>query len=462
MDSITIGAYNMSWLSGDSKNPLPPVPYSGPGWTEYAWLRYVYSSEPSIEKRIEVDQTIPIDEISVRCRYWFKALDNLKKFIIKKNPGFISLLEMNVNTTDTDADTVKNVYVDFDKNQQTGVPTTFKKDDATPWKTVDKSVGTNAISIMLQEVNRTTTTTNYKLLCGQVLSFGLWVGICIIYDETQVGMITHTMIVDNPSQAGRPLLMAYTNKNYLLAAMHGAQNPGFSKNENDEFNIDIRTKNQNFFKTKSLEFLGSINKTEEIEQVFLAGDFNDRYNAIQSIELELVNVPEIKFDGPAPRTAAPNWDSAGDLTTISDDKYFKTSDIEGITYYTNIKDPRDEAKKGMQLDLEHASSDNYLYSGDKVFGKTPIEDPTIKKFDDENEDAYIVIDGKRVSIASDHPLVYGIFGIVKDTKEETMENTGGRRSRRHNRRSKRRRTHKRRSNKKRRTHKRRKNKKTRR
>jgi hypothetical protein len=88
MDSITIGAYNMSWLSGDSKNSLPPVPHSGPGWTEYAWLRYLYSLDISGQVPISVNQPILVNEpispdvIGVRCRYWFNALANLKKFII--------------------------------------------------------------------------------------------------------------------------------------------------------------------------------------------------------------------------------------------------------------------------------------------------------------------------------------------------------------------------------------------
>jgi len=354
---MVIGTYNMSWFSGDSTKPVPVAPYSGNMGpiSEYSWLRYLFDADANI-----VDE-VSINDVNVRCKYWLNALNHLNNFINEKTPAMVGLQEMNVNT---DAN-VKS-YSENETKQQ-----------------VDSVVGTKAVETMLNMINENKQT-NYKLLCGEIYTtFKTYVGICIIYDETQVGEITEQKILDNPKQSGRPLLMAKTNKNYILVNMHGAQDGKLGKNEGNAFNEFIIETSKNWAETKISEFIGS---DATPKNIFIVGDLNDRYDAITSFN---INGIECKYSGMAPVTGCPNWNSAG-VEELQ-------NTVDGNNTYKTCTFVPEGGDINIALDEHHAKINNYLYRGDKCFcqnGSNIIVYPTRNLTD------------KGVSKCSDHEVAY--------------------------------------------------------
>jgi len=370
-----IGTYNMSWFSGDSTKPIPIASYNmqyGPV-SEYSWLRHLFDVDTKNTQ--EIPAGTDEESVKLRCKYWLNTLENLKNFILENNPAMIGLQEMNINNDD---------YIFLDSRSADKINETMITKEK-----VDDLVGTKAVIKMLNEINNTNGT-QYKLLCGEVYTtFKSYVGICIIYDVNKIGEIVDSKLLDNPKQPGRPLLMAITDKGYLLATMHGAQIGTNTMNINNAFNNDMLNMNKTFLQDSITTFIGD----NPVKNIYVTGDFNDRYDALTEFD---IRDKVVKYDDVSPITGCPNWDSAGTsnlVNTVANSEDYKT-----------CKFVPEGGIKGIALDEEHAKEANYLYKGDKCFsingGKIEIHPSTLSTLG--------------VSVCSDHKLVFQKVPVVSE------------------------------------------------
>jgi hypothetical protein len=285
-------------------------------------------------------------------KFWENAKDNLQKFITEKTPIAIGLQEMNLTTS--------------------------------------SNTGSKAIDAILPS--------NYTQYCDEVQSKvsttganAAKVGISIIWDKIKLGDALRLQIVDNLNQTGfitggRPIIMVLTKKNYLLINMHGAQNPALGTDKK-EFNAYMLTNNRDYLMKKVKEFTGD---RTLVSDIFVMGDFNDRYDAIQNFEFDRIKV---KYNGKSPYSCCHNWDSS-----CIDGRY-KKFDEDGNGYCEDPNPP--PADKKTEIPDEEVKVKNYRYKGDKVFGQTPIGQ--LEMFDSKPEE---------VSSRSDHELVFGTFAML--------------------------------------------------
>ena len=298
-----------------------------------------------------------------RRSYWLNALALLRNFIIEKNPICVGLQEMNITAEESDR-------------------------------------GTDAVKNMLATIDN-----KYKLISGKVVTNDA--GIAIIYDSDRLGDVTHNETFDNINQAngpgpkgGRPIIYAITEKEgkkYLLISMHGAQDGSPPRRLNKDFFNEYMTTNNKEFLEREIPRLVPI---DEMSQVFVMGDFNDRYDAIK--EFKFSDKVTVKYNGRAPKSCCHNWDSS--CPDLADDGV--TSLIEkdfGDDYKTCTVPPvvfdKDTGK--IPLDARGAIK-NYRYAGDKVFGRIPISDIEI----------YKQAERQGISTESDHELVYATFSLA--------------------------------------------------
>lgn len=292
-----------------------------------------------------------------RRSFWNNAKNLLMRFIEQETPSVVGLQEMNM----TDART---------------------------------STGTDAIEEMIKKVNESNGTA-YKVISRNVPANNA--GLTIIYDSVKLGDVNseNIKILDNVNQGGRPLLMALTDKGYLLATVHGAQDPKL-RLDKDAFNSYMVNKNKTFIESAVTEFLQGKSDPKEI---FIMGDFNDRYDGIKEITIRNKTV---KYNGRAPKSCCYNWDSSGTDNDVEVDfgDGYSTSKEPSV-----IKDP----VTGKLTLGDRGAIENYRYAGDKVFGSYPITDMKIFR-----------PDAKKISEESDHELVYAMYND---------ERSGGRRRR---------------------------------
>jgi hypothetical protein len=155
-------------------------------------------------------------------------------------------------------------------------------------------------------------------------------------------------------QTGRPILMVMTDKGYLLINCHAPNHAELSA----KTLADLRAA----LETKVSAFVGG--ETVSKDKVFLMGDFNDRYDALQSVSL---SVGDLKYKGNAPLSCCHNWDSS-----CTDERY-KPLNIAGRTKVGTC-DPKGQPLAGpgarTVMGVE-GNIENYRYYGDKVFGSMP-------------------------------------------------------------------------------------------
>lgn len=201
---------------------------------------------------------------------------------------------------------------------------------------------------------------------------------------------------------GRPVLMVLTENNYLLVSIHGAQDPAKGKNM-EEFNKYMVENNKNFLESEIVKFLDGTTP----KNIFVMGDFNDRYDAIQDIT---VNNMKLTYEGDSPYSCCHNWDSSckQDRFTPFASTQYGTCDVS----VTKVEQTVVDAKLKVKLPEYDGDTANYRYKGDKVFGLNPSADIQI----------YPGSTSIGPSVESDHQLVYASF---MDTSTE-----GGRRRRR--------------------------------
>jgi hypothetical protein len=290
------------------------------------------------------------DKPEERHSYWINAKKLLKTFLEQKNPSAVGLQEMNLTKPDS-------------------------------------NTGTDAINSMLQDP--------YKQISDEIrINEHQAPALTIIYNTEKVGELEGHMIVDNGTNKGRPLLMALTNlkeKYYLLACIHGDQNPTLTSNK-DEFNRYIYNNNVGFLKSNIEEFLATNGvAVDSLAGIFIMGDFNDRYDAITEI---VIGERTLNYNGTAPKSCCYNWDSScpdGENATNLGDGYVTCKVPEKI---------KDESGRKLSLG-DRGAVKNYRYAGDKVFGLNPNSDIVIFS------PQLMGWDG--ISTESDHELVYASF-----------------------------------------------------
>ena len=221
-------------------------------------------------------------------------------------------------------------------------------------------------------------------------------------------------------QTGRPILIAYTTLGYLLVALHGPNQEELSR----KTFIDFRTTIQSLISTFVDELPEGLPKPVN-DKIFIMGDLNDRYDALQTIELTLNGASFLlTYSGKAPLSCCHNWDSS-----CSDARYEILRGLPGRQDRTDIgtcKMPEDGRSyvlsgPGQRFVMgREGDINNYRYYGDKVFGGTPTSD--IEIFRPEAR-VHQREDGGYFSQESDHEMVIATYltrtGI-----------SGGRRSRR--------------------------------
>ena len=304
--------------------------------------------------------------LDARRSFWNNAKNLLMRFIEQETPSVVGLQEMNM----TDART---------------------------------GTGTDAIEEMIKQVNYSNGTV-YKLITRNVPANNA--GLTLIYDSVKLGEVNseNIKILDNINQGGRPLLMALTDKGYLLATVHGAQDPKL-RLDKDAFNAYMVDKNKTFIESAVTAFLEGKSAPKEI---FIMGDFNDRYDGIKEFT---IGNKTVKYNGRAPKSCCYNWDSSATDEDVEMDF--------GDGYSTGKEPPQIKDPVTGKLTLgDRGKIENYRYAGDKVFGSYPITDMKIFR-----------PDAKLISEESDHELVYAMYN-------DEMPNEGGRRRRRSTRKAK--------------------------
>jgi hypothetical protein len=158
-------------------------------------------------------------------------------------------------------------------------------------------------------------------------------------------------------QTGRPILMVMTNKGYLLINCHAPNHAELSGKTLADFRSALEQKVSAFLDGKAVSN----------DKIFLMGDFNDRYDALQEITL---SVGVLKYQGKAPLSCCHNWDSS-----CTDSRY-RALEIPGRENVGTC-DPQGQTLAGpgqRTLMGEEGNIENYRYYGDKVFGAKPLED----------------------------------------------------------------------------------------
>ena len=353
--SHVIATYNMSFMS-DLLTPLEKATFA----SEWSFLSQYENQTNSqnmengpIPKKLRLNNSSDLEK---RRRFWINSMNLLNTFIENNNPSAIGLQEMNL--------------------------TEYKS-----------GTGTDAINTMLTSIN-SSKNTNYTQLSKSVPTNNA--GLSIIYDENKLGKSVKDSCLDNPNQGGRPLLLVLTQKGddyYLLINIHGAQEARLRTNK-EEFNKYMIKNNKETIETEAINFLG---KTIP-KNIFVMGDFNDRYDAIKDITIAGM---EVSYNGTAPKSCCHNWDSACEDKDLESNLDFTCKEQPQIPKTSNT--PNTPKTPKLPLPPGRGKIENYRYAGDKVFGLNPTKDIKIYNYEDRQG---------LVSKESDHELVFATFNDV--------------------------------------------------
>ena len=209
-------------------------------------------------------------------------------------------------------------------------------------------------------------------------------------------------------QQGRPILMVLTTNGYLLVDLHAPNHAELSAKNL----MDLRQAIQN----KISSFIGD--KSVSSDKIFIMGDFNDRYDALNKVYLKLREEDiELSYQGRAPLSCCHNWDSS------CSDSRFEPLQINGRTKVGTCGMPKDGRKYALAGPGERfvmgdeGNLGNYRYYGDKVFGATPSSDIMVYRPD---------VFKKAASQESDHEMVVATFttaGSVGGRRKATRKNS---------------------------------------
>jgi len=377
MTSITVATYNMSYMS-DLSVPLDSK--FGQSASEATFL----TSNPNIETK------------DGRRKYWKNANKLLFRFmhdnVENQNTCIIGLQEMNLTPPNS-------------------------------------GTGSDAINQSLARLN-SKGDTKYMQICREFnVNDIVKPALSIIFDAHIFGNLKYYRMVDNwhwdLKQSGRPLLIVITDRNYVFVNIHGGQIPddgdptkGGDVKKFNQSNIKI---NKDFLE-KEVEFClthQGYSKESPPKKIFIMGDFNDRYDAIE--EFTILD-KELKYNGDSPFSCCHNWDSS-----CSDGRFRRIYEFTGLNTEENNqktdkhceKPPDDFIKDKNEMKLkmtgDEGSIKNYRYKGDKIFGEINNDNDGIMKiydFDNRKE---------RNSTESDHELVYSRFTIPIKVEGEIQQ-----------------------------------------
>jgi hypothetical protein len=324
--------------------------------------------------------------------FWLNALENVKEFIKQPNAAFIGLQE--INKTDEQS-----------------------------------STGSNAIKKAIRDIKP-----NFEVITDEIVVIpnsetpngkikpGVKPAVTIAWDTSKLGKLHANHIVDLsytpeekpeymknynpekpgeklPPQKGRPMMMVYTENGYLLITIHA---PNY--NDTYEGNFDDLRKN---IKSNITQFLEKEGITKlNYKKVFIVGDFNDRYDALQTIDIP---GGKLTYKGTSPRSCCHNWDSSCTETRFQSKTNLK--DRENRTDIgTCDAERRVLAGPGpRELMGVEGNIDNYRYHSDKVFGAEPAGN--IRMFPQEKPTG--------PSNASDHEMVVAEFTVPTNNANST-------------------------------------------
>ena len=205
----------------------------------------------------------------------------------------------------------------------------------------------------------------------------------IVWNKTKLGEERASAISDldyepmenggvSKQQKGRPIMFLLTDGGYLLINMHAPNHAELSKRNLTDLRRAIAAKTAEFMTGK-----GSIAKGK----VFVMGDFNDRYDSLKEIRLDIAGTEHVlRYQGDAPYSCCHNWDSScsegrfRDVVPVGRNgggRRIGTCDPQGRT----LAGPGPREAMGPEGDIQ-----NYRYTGDKVFGEMPVSDIAIYPF----------------------------------------------------------------------------------
>ena len=258
-------------------------------------------------------------------------------------------------------------------------------------------------------------------------------GECTYYYESDLDFENN----ERKRQQGRPILIVFTNQNYILINLHGPNFP-FESSQNNMQNL--RNEIKRHLETALQEYKKKNKLTQQDKDIisnfniFIMGDFNDSHNSInQKNPLILYDNEYCYSNGEeAPKSCCYNFNSAceDDLFIRKDEVLTKEklSNIKEITGYEEgqqdemIYNPGECAiiknennpirnqgpnilKVGARSLGERGKIVNYRFTGDYVLGlkNNIIQNLQIYKGDSDEE----------ISTRSDHEMVYAKFKINK-------------------------------------------------
>ena len=354
----TIGAYNMSFASDLGLDPNRTG---------------VYESEGSF--------LLSNDSLDVR-KFWKNALDNViyfwksKTFIKDHKPSFLGLQEMNKTE-------------------------------------IGSLTGSDIIRQKLKEIDP-----NISMITEEVDSGRSKPALCCIWDSKKLGVhvkseiskLDYVPVIESKFTSkltpdnGRPILIVYTDKGYLLIVLHAPNNDDLARHNLLDFRKNLNDKINNFSEDLKLYK----------DKIFISGDFNDKYDALQNLYLTIRNQNfTLKYKGIAPKSCCHNWDSS-----CSQSRYTTLTDLPGREGRQNIgtcivpidpatQKPYPLAGSGKRVLMgQEGDIRNYRYYGDKVFGANPISNiVTMRKVNNVRGD----LGNTSHSKESDHEMVVCTF-----------------------------------------------------
>ena len=402
---IVVGTYNMSFASDYGVDPYK----ADMAISELSFMSGVLEHDKNTEKDYRF--------------FWNNAKEHLKNFIENKEPLAIGLQEMNIPSNKLEKEDEKIVldksnegierqgYIDKAKENESKHPGLKNLSEENKFK-----YGTSAIEAMLSD--------KYKLYSGVVQSkFKANVSLSIILHEN-AGELKKMEIVDQKN-LGRPLLMLLTDNGNLFVNMHGNQNAPKGLNLT-EFNKTMQ-ENIEFLQAKVKEFLDG----QKPENIYIMGDFNDRYNHIKKFTINDTPVPLHIEEEDVPKSCCHNWDSSAKDdnkdSVMDNDNGAETGYFQGKKGDDYIKEKKKIKNEKLPIDLlpvegstddekknnyyqsvgakfkiptEHGIAiENYLNMGDKVFSTNKITSLNIYTGSDPEHLS-------KPSNKSDHELVY--------------------------------------------------------
>lgn len=379
---------------------------------EFVKMMYELDKNPNYKNKNFIDEYIYSNEDNYKD---YTKFGNLEEFI-KLNSNTES---DNYKSFNKIPDEVEDVFPGIFKN--INAVTIDLDNEETRNKIIDilKYHGTQKIKDDLQLINKKN---NKNYAIAHDFAEVNEAGSAIIYDENVFGnkIDGKQKLVD--LGFGRPALFVLTEKNNeynLLINAHGDQRaPLMNKKEEDlpvrigKFNKEQIKINKEGIEEKANEFIDG----KSINQIFITGDFNDRYDAIRDFSINGKLVTQKK----PVRACCYNYDSTGVMGNAGENSN-KNSNKDSnkdstLKEYTNDEKEKyyfnERPSSKEPIPNNGGKIEEYLNFGDKVFGLKPISDMKIYNADLDE-----------VSDKSDHELVFGEFLLNNPNSEKNTSQT---------------------------------------